>query len=409
MKLRGTKRAVFASTVVGGAVIVSAITVPALAQPVKMGHLHSMAAPAAVNCEALVGPTPDHQSFTQKLPIPTKIDRRRGSAAVKLTMLAGVHQFSPDLPATPTFGYSTNSSASDVYGGPTIEAMKGVPLKLSVRNALGEHPLDGSLDGAVMGTMATDAMMPRGTLHLHGAHSEPKYDGLPDQPFGVGATNTYVYGNDQDATALWYHDHSCGITRLQVTAGLAGQFWLRDQYDTGDANNPLHLPTGGYEVPLTIQDRMFNADGSESEMCGNGVRCVVLWLARRGRIAVGQTIEIDTDAGPHACTLLSLDDGKTEARVRVAMRAYDTTPGPAQMRASDFQRIAEYAVGIGTNAQRDGQDVIDADFIRLAQQNGLPVHVYTINERPEMERLMRMGVNGLFTDFPDRLQSLIVE
>jgi len=87
----------------------------------------------------------------------------------------------------------------------------------------------------------------------------------------------------------------------------------------------------------------------------------------------------------------------------------DTTPGPAQMRASDFQRIAEYAVGIGTNAQRDGQDVIDADFIRLAQQNGLPVHVYTINERPEMERLMRMGVNGLFTDYPDRLQSLIVE
>jgi glycerophosphoryl diester phosphodiesterase len=87
----------------------------------------------------------------------------------------------------------------------------------------------------------------------------------------------------------------------------------------------------------------------------------------------------------------------------------DTTPGPAQMRASDFQRIAEYAVGIGTNAQRDGQDVIDADFIRLAQQNGLPVHVYTINERPEMERLTRMGVNGLFTDFPDRLQSLIVE
>lgn len=262
MKLRGTKRAVFASTVVGGAVIVSAITVPALAQPVKMGHLHSMVAPAAINCEALVGPTPDHQSFTQKLPIPTKIDRRRSTGAVKLTMLAGAHHFSPDLPATPTFGYSTNSSASDVYGGPTIEAMKGVPLKLSVRNALGEHPLDGSLDGDVMGTTATDATMPRGTLHLHGAHSEPKYDGLPDQPFGVGATNTYVYGNDQDATALWYHDHSWGITRLQVTAGLAGQFWLRDQYDTGDANNPLHLPTGGYEVPLTIQDRMFNADGT---------------------------------------------------------------------------------------------------------------------------------------------------
>lgn len=87
----------------------------------------------------------------------------------------------------------------------------------------------------------------------------------------------------------------------------------------------------------------------------------------------------------------------------------DTTPAPAQMRASDFQRIAEYAVGIGTNARHDGQDVIDADFIELAQQNGLPVHVYTVNEPSEMERLMGLGVNGLFSDYPDRVQALIVE
>ncbi len=87
----------------------------------------------------------------------------------------------------------------------------------------------------------------------------------------------------------------------------------------------------------------------------------------------------------------------------------DTTPAPGQMRASDFQRIAEYAVGIGTNARHDGQDVIAADFIELAQQNGLPVHVYTVNEPSEMERLMGLGVNGLFSDYPDRVQALIVE
>ncbi|WP_394425171.1 glycerophosphodiester phosphodiesterase [Vreelandella stevensii] len=87
----------------------------------------------------------------------------------------------------------------------------------------------------------------------------------------------------------------------------------------------------------------------------------------------------------------------------------DTTPAPAQMRASDFQRIAEYAVGIGTNARHDGQDVIDADFIELAQQNGLPVHVYTVNEPSEMVRLMGLGVDGLFSDYPDRVQALIVE
>lgn len=83
------------------------------------------------------------------------------------------------------------------------------------------------------------------------------------------------------------------------------------------------------------------------------------------------------------------------------------TPGPAEITDEDFQAVAEYAVGIGTNATYDGNDVIDADFIRQAQANGLPVHIYTINETDEMQRLLDWGVNGLFTDYPDRLLELI--
>ncbi|SER89741.1 glycerophosphoryl diester phosphodiesterase [Vreelandella subterranea] len=83
------------------------------------------------------------------------------------------------------------------------------------------------------------------------------------------------------------------------------------------------------------------------------------------------------------------------------------TPGPAEITDEDFQAVADYAVGIGTNYIYDGREVIDADFIQQAQENGLPVHVYTINETEEMERLMDMGVNGLFTDYPDRLLELV--
>ncbi len=71
---------------------------------------------------------------------------------------------------------------------------------------------------------------------------------------------------------------------------------------------------------LACAMRVINADGSRPEMCGNGIRCVMLWLARRGIVAVGDTIEIATDAGPHACTLLASDD--RDASVRVAMRPY---------------------------------------------------------------------------------------
>ncbi|WP_062372626.1 glycerophosphodiester phosphodiesterase family protein [Halomonas sp. KX33721] len=85
----------------------------------------------------------------------------------------------------------------------------------------------------------------------------------------------------------------------------------------------------------------------------------------------------------------------------------NTTPGPSEINDADFQAIAEYAAGIGTNATYQGNEVIDAAFIRQAQANGLPVHVYTINEPDEMQRLMALGANGLFTDYPDRLLELV--
>lgn len=89
--------------------------------------------------------------------------------------------------------------------------------------------------------------------------------------------------------------------------------------------------------------RVVNADGSRPEMCGNGIRCVVLWLARRGLVAVGETAVVDTDAGPHACTLLALEGD--QARVRVAMRAYAIAPDPALVRADAPWLDAPLVVG----------------------------------------------------------------
>lgn len=56
---------------------------------------------------------------------------------------------------------------------------------------------------------------------------------------------------------MWYHDHAMGETRLNVYAGLAGFYILRDSLE-----NRLNLPKGNYEIPLLIQDKSFNSDGS---------------------------------------------------------------------------------------------------------------------------------------------------
>ncbi|OHD24525.1 MAG: hypothetical protein A2064_10450 [Spirochaetes bacterium GWB1_66_5] len=78
----------------------------------------------------------------------------------------------------------------------------------------------------------------------------------------------FEYPNDQRAATLWYHDHTLGITRLNVYAGLAGFWILRDE-----AEEALDLPspaprlseapgTRHYEIPMVIQDRSFRPDGS---------------------------------------------------------------------------------------------------------------------------------------------------
>jgi spore coat protein A len=56
---------------------------------------------------------------------------------------------------------------------------------------------------------------------------------------------------------LWYHDHAIGQTRLNVYAGLAGAYIIRD-----DEEDALGLPSGEHEIALIIQDRSFAPDGS---------------------------------------------------------------------------------------------------------------------------------------------------
>jgi spore coat protein A len=132
--------------------------------------------------------------------------------------------------------------------------------------------------------------------HVHGAHTTEDSDGyaeawwLPNAnniPKGYAETGTFYdyfrrtyktkwdpgtasfnYPNDQPATTLWYHDHALGMTRANVYAGPAG-FWLLRGGDYDLPNLGYVAPTVGdnplgeyTEIPIAIQDRSFNADGS---------------------------------------------------------------------------------------------------------------------------------------------------
>lgn len=71
-----------------------------------------------------------------------------------------------------------------------------------------------------------------------------------------------------------------------------------------------------------------NADGSEPEMCGNGLRCVALW-AHAKKLVVGDVFVIDTPAGPHTCRLLN-----DSTLVEVQMREVSYDPKSLPLNAS---------------------------------------------------------------------------
>jgi glycerophosphoryl diester phosphodiesterase len=68
----------------------------------------------------------------------------------------------------------------------------------------------------------------------------------------------------------------------------------------------------------------------------------------------------------------------------------------------DLDAVSEYAVGIGPY-KRD----VDAALVEAAHEHCLAIHPYTVNTVEEMEALISLGVDGMFTNNPDLLEGVL--
>jgi spore coat protein A len=200
----------------------------------------------------LTFPSPKLPPYVDQLPIPSTVHGDR-----TLAIGASNHRFHRDLASAPTWSYG-----GAPYLGPTIEAEAGEPLHVTFPNQLGKHLLAADIDPTLDGVSEATRVQVPVSVHLHGAVASPEMDGHPMDVYLPGSAKTYRFDNRQEAANLWYHDHAMGITRLNVFAGLAGMYLLRDRFDTGRKANAWQLPSGEFEFPLILADRRFHQDGS---------------------------------------------------------------------------------------------------------------------------------------------------
>jgi spore coat protein A len=188
--------------------------------------------------------------FVDEMPIPARA--RPISAAqpnkFRIAMREVHSKVHRDLPATRQWSYGDTALA------PLIDVRAGHPLSIEWVNHLpAQHflPIDHSLHGC-----GRDIPDVRACVHLHGGRTPSKDDGYPEDWFARGQSRVCTYPLQQDAAALWYHDHAMGINRLNIYAGLFGMVLLRDSTE-----NALNLPSGKYEIPLLLYDRQLTTDG----------------------------------------------------------------------------------------------------------------------------------------------------
>ena len=171
-------------------------------------------------------------SFATPLPIPPlleNLDKSGETARFAMDVQQGeMHFFSGK--STASLGYNGN------FLGPTIRVRNGQRFSMHARNTLGQKT----------------------TLHWHGLHVPAKWDGGPRQPIAAGSTWKPEFTINQEAATLWYHPHAMGLTGEQVYNGLAGFFYIEDEFSDG-----LDIPRtyGVDDIPLVIQDRRFYING----------------------------------------------------------------------------------------------------------------------------------------------------
>ena len=161
-------------------------------------------------------------------------------------------------------------------------------------------------------------------MHLHGSYTHSPWDGWADDEMQVGQYKDYYYPNSENARSIWYHDHTDGSTAHNAYYGQAGVYIIYDP-----AEDSLALPSGNYDVPLAITDRLYSSNGDLASPSSN---------TNFGTGFYGDTIEVNGQPWPY----LAVEPRKYRLRLydMSLSRPYQLSFADENGNTAEFQVIA---------------------------------------------------------------------
>jgi len=172
--------------------------------------------------------TPNKASPNFKPDVELELFCRSNSVSILPGQPTRVQQYSARLLQGPK---DTLTELAGSYLGPLIRLQKGQKVRIHLHNELSEATV----------------------THWHGLHVPANMDGHPMYVIDPGETLVYEFEMLNRAGMSIYHPHPHEATAKQVYNGLAGAILINDEEEAA-----LELPSGEYEIPIVIQDRLFD-------------------------------------------------------------------------------------------------------------------------------------------------------
>lgn len=187
------------------------------------------------------------------------------------------------------------------------------------------------------------------------------------------------------------------LTLAEIKKLDAGYRWSTDELKSFPwRGRGVAVPTLD-EVFTRLPEMRFNIEPKqESPSLAKPLCRMIREKGRANKVVVGSFRQTVLDEFRRECPEVATS--ASPAEVSEFMRVYKAKSDAAYRPVMKALQVPEYIGGV---------QLLNRDFVESAHLRNLQVHAWTVNESESMKRLIDIGVDGIMTDYPDRLMSLL--